>query len=157
VISSSPVDASPVATDDFIAIQRLVHRYADAVVHRDAAQWASCWADDARWELGRGHAVAGKQAIIDLWTNAMNGFSSVVQMVHNGDASTTGDPDRAIGRWYVVERFLLKDGQTGMLLAHYQDEYVRSPTGWLFASRLLQVHYRGAADLSGVFSKEEAD
>lgn len=140
------------STDDFIALQRLVHRYADAVVHRDVTQWASCWADDGRWELGRGHAVVGKAAIVELWTSAMSGFSSVVQMVHNGEASTTGDADRAVGRWYVDERFQLADGQTGMLLAHYQDEYRRSATGWLFTSRLLQVHYRGAPDLTGVFT-----
>jgi ketosteroid isomerase-like protein len=157
VINSLPDEASPVSADDFIAVQRLVHRYADAVVHRDVAQWTSCWADDARWELGRGHAVVGKAAIVELWTGAMSGFASVVQVVHNGDVSTTAEPDRAVGRWYVDERFQLADGQTGMLLAHYDDEYLRWPTGWLFASRRLQVHYRGAADLSGVFTNEATD
>jgi hypothetical protein len=151
MINSSPGTGLPVSTEDFVALQRLVHRYADAVVHRNAAQWASCWAGDAQWDLGRGRKVTGKAAIVDLWSKAMGGFSAVVQMVHNGDASTTGDPDRAVGRWYIDERFLRADGQNGMLLAHYEDEYVRTPAGWLFASRFLEVHYQGAADLSGEF------
>jgi hypothetical protein len=84
MINSSPGTGLPVSTEDYVALQRLVHRYADAVVHRNAAQWASCWADDAHWDLGRGRKVAGKAAIVDLWTMAMGGFSAVVQMVFTG-------------------------------------------------------------------------
>ena len=151
MINSSPGSDLPVSTEDYVALQLLVHRYADAVVHRNAAQWASCWAEDAQWDLGRGRKVVGKVAIVDLWNMAMGGFSAVVQMVHNGGASTTADPDRAVGRWYIDERFLRADGQNGMMLAHYEDEYVRSSTGWLFASRFLDVHYQGPCDLSGEF------
>jgi ketosteroid isomerase-like protein len=151
VINSSPNSVAPVSTDDFVAVQRLLHRYADAVVHRDAAQWASCWADDATWELGPGVEVSGKAAIVDLWSRAMAGFSSVVHMVHNGDVSATDDPDRAVGRWYIDERFRTSDGQSGVVVAHYDDEYRRTDGGWAFTSRVLKVHYRGAADLSGEF------
>jgi hypothetical protein len=51
---------TPVATDDFLAIQRLVHRYVDAVVHRDGVRWGDTWADDATWDLGRGRLVEGQ-------------------------------------------------------------------------------------------------
>lgn len=142
--------------DDVIAIQTLVHRYADAVVHRDATQWGRCWAEDARWDLGRGRLVEGRTAIVDLWLSAMGGFAAVVQTVQNGQAWPVDDSDstatRAAGRWYISERFSRADGTRGILLAHYEDAYVRSDSeGWQFSSRSLQPHYMGAPDLSGDF------
>ena len=141
----------PLATDDFVAVQRLVHRYSEAVVHRDAAQWSSCWAPDAEWDLGGGRKVSGRDDIVALWTRAMGGFSAVVQMVHNGDAWRGDGDGTASGRWFIDERFQRTDGETGMLLAHYDDRYERVGGEWLFSSRFLEVHYRGAADLSGRF------
>jgi hypothetical protein len=151
VINSARDVPAPLPADDLLAVQRLVHRYSDAVVHRDADQWASCWADDAEWDLGRGRQVSGRAAIVDLWTRAMGGFAAVIQMVHNGDAWADADADAATGRWYIDERFQRVDGEVGVLLAHYEDRYVRRDGEWLFASRFLEVHYRGAADLSGEF------
>jgi len=142
--------------DDLIAIQTLVHTYADAVVHRDATQWGRCWAQDARWDLGRGRLVEGRKAIVDLWLSAMGGFAAVVQTVQNGHAWPTVDADAAAssaaGRWYISERFARADGTRGILLAHYEDTYVRSDSeAWQFASRSLQPHYMGPPDLSGDF------
>ena len=33
--------------DHYSEIAMLVHRYADAVVHRNGEQWSSTWAEDA--------------------------------------------------------------------------------------------------------------
>ena len=147
------VTATPVGTDDLVAIQRLVHRYSEAVVLRDGEQWADCWADDAVWDLGRGRPVHGKQAIVEFWRSAMAGMSAVVQMVHNGDADhDTVDEDRAVGRWFIDERYCRANGERGMLLAHYDDAYLRHADGiWRFSSRSLFVHYHGAPDLSAEF------
>lgn len=140
------------AAEDFVAVQRLVHQYADAVVHRDASQWGRCWSEQARWDLGRGRLVEGRDAIVELWLSAMAGFAAVVQTVQNGDAwPAADDADTASGRWYVSERFCRTDGTRGILLAHYDDDYVRTADGWQFASRMLQVHYMGAPDLSADF------
>jgi hypothetical protein len=142
-----------IPTEDFTAIARLVHRYADAVVHRDGVQWASCWADDATWDLGGGRLVEGRRAIVELWYSAMGTMASVVQMVHNGDAEVGDEPDRATGRWYIDERFRRTDGTIGILLAHYDDAYVRSAEhGWQFSRRFLRPHYLGAPDLTAEFT-----
>jgi len=146
---SEPV---PVPTDDFVAIQRLVNRYADAVVHRSAERWGSCWTDDAVWDLGGGRLVEGKEAIVKLWFGAMTGFAAVVQTVNNGDAWVGASRDEATGRWAITERFRRSDGQSGSLMAHYDDTYRRVDGRWLFARRFLQVHYGGPADLSGDFT-----
>ena len=67
-------------------ISDLVHLYADAVVRRDGDQWSATWADDAVWELGQGRRVEGRDAIYELWNNAMDGFVAVVQNVVNSTA-----------------------------------------------------------------------
>ena len=131
------------------AIAELVHTYADAVVRRDGDRWASCWAEDARWVLGPGREVVGREAIVALWHTAMSGFAAVVQLVHNG--SVTLDGDRGEGRWYLSEQFRRADGEAGTLLAHYDDTYVVQGGSWRFASRELVPRYQGPPDLSGRF------
>jgi hypothetical protein len=131
------------------AVAELVHRYADAVVRRDGEQWGRCWADDAHWSLGPGRAVVGREAIVSLWMAAMAGFEAVIQNVYNGEVRFDGE--RGEGRWYIGEHWKRVGGETGILLAHYDDTYVRVGGEWLFADRQLAVHYRGPADLSGTF------
>jgi hypothetical protein len=132
-------------------IAALVHRYADAVVHRNAEQWGSTWAADATWELGRGRRVEGRDAILALWNTAMDGFRAVVQTVANGTAELDEVAGTGSGRWYVHEHWVRTDDSRGILLAHYDDRYVRIDGQWLFASRELAVHYGGPPDLSGTF------
>lgn len=150
--SAGSRSARPVSIDDHVRISRLMNRYADAVVHRDGVQWASCWDDDAVWDLGGGRSVDGKEAIVKLWYAAMGGMSAVVQTVHNGDAwYEDGSTDRAAGRWAISERFLTANGMRALLLAEYLDGFVKRGDEWLFSRRLLRPHYQGPADLSGDF------
>jgi uncharacterized protein (TIGR02246 family) len=131
------------------SIAALVHRYADAVVRRDKTQWAATWALDATWHLGQGRSVVGRDAIVELWVKAMGGFAAVVQMVNNGEVQVDGDT--AAGRWYINEHFSRADGVAGLLLAYYDDTYVRVEGHWLFASRSLVMQYQGPPDLSAPF------
>jgi len=149
------INSDPVSTDDHLAIQRLVHRYADAVVHRDPVQWGSCWAADAAWVLGPGRTANGVDEIVAMWKAAMSGIDAVVQTVDNGDAwYTSADRSTAAGRWYITETFR-RPTSSGILRAHYDDSYVQRDGGWRFANRALQIHYHGPADLSGTFMNTE--
>lgn len=138
-------------------IARLQHRYADAVVRYDGDQWGATWAPDAVWELGPGRRVEGREAIVELWHQAMGGFTAVVQNVLNGDYELDEDAGTGTGRWYIIEHYHRKgdaeqpDGTKGRLLAHYEDRYVRVDGTWLFASRELVQHYNGPVDMSGDF------
>ena len=133
-------------------IAHLVHRYADAVVHADGAAWAATWAPDARWELGGGHGVEGRDQILEFWYQAMSAFDAVVQTVLNGSHDVTEGADRGAGRWYIQEHYARSDGDRGLLLAHYDDNYVHLDGQWFFARRELVVDYGGPTDLSGRFS-----
>jgi hypothetical protein len=130
-------------------IAELVYRYADAVVRRDGDAWGSCWAEDAQWALGGGRDVSGRDAIVELWHQAMGGFDAVVQNVYGGEVHLDGD--RGEGRWYIGEHFRRANGDPGILLANYDDTYVRVDGQWLFASRRLNVQYQGPPDLSATF------
>lgn len=132
-------------------INDLVHRYADAVVHRDADRWSATWSADAVWELGKGRRVEGRDAILALWNSAMDGFSAVVQNVMNGAADLDESAGTGTGRWYILEHWQRVDDSRGILLAYYDDSYVRVDGDWLFASRELVVQYAGPPDLSAPF------
>jgi len=141
-------------------IEDLVHLYADAVVRRDADQWGATWAEDAVWELGKGRRMEGREAIVAFWNTAMDGFNAVVQTVLNGTCSLDGEVGTGTGRWYINEHFQrmpedtdadASSGPTGMLLAYYDDKYVRAGDRWLFTSRELIVQYAGPRDLSAPF------
>jgi hypothetical protein len=83
----------------------------------------------------------------------MSAYASVVQTVQNGTAwQVHGAADHAAGRWYISERTARQDGTRGMLLAHYDDTYVRRDGRWLFAGRVLTVHYTGPPDLTAEFA-----
>jgi hypothetical protein len=133
------------------AIEDLVHHYADAVIHRDAEQWAATWAVDAVWELGKGRRVEGREAILALWNSAMDGFAAVVQNVMNGTTALDESTGTGTGRWYVHEHWRRADDERGIVLAYYDDTYTRVDGAWLFASRELVVQYSGPSDLSGTF------
>jgi len=100
-----------------VEISDLVHRYCDAVVHKNREQWASTWAPDGHWDLGSGRVIDGVDAIADYWVTAVDAFDSVVQLAHNGQATVDGD--RGTGRWYISEHNQRRDGTTGLLLAFY--------------------------------------
>ena len=132
-------------------ITDLTHAYADAVVRRDADQWAGTWAVDAVWELGKGRRVEGRDAIVGLWNGAMDGFKAVVQNVVNSTASLDELAGTGTGRCYIIEHWCRADDSRGMLLAYYDDAYVRVDGKWLFSSRELVIQYGGPTDLSADF------
>jgi hypothetical protein len=133
------------------AITDLTHRYADAVVHRNAELWSATWAPDAVWELGKGRRVEGREAILGLWNSAMDGFKAVVQNVVNSTATLDEAAGTGSGRCYIMEHWWRADDSKGILLAYYDDLYARVDDEWLFASRELVIQYGGPPDLSAPF------
>tara|TARA_B100000029_G_scaffold512355_1_gene608780 strand:+ start:873 stop:1352 length:480 start_codon:yes stop_codon:yes gene_type:complete len=137
--------------DPYSEIAMLVHRYADAVVHRNGQQWSSTWAEDAVWDLGGGRLVEGLDKIKELWYGAMQGFEATIQTVLNGAVEIDPSGGTASGRWYIQEQVVRVNGDRGILLAHYDDMYALTDEGWKFSRRFLQPHYSGSYDLSAEF------
>jgi hypothetical protein len=129
-------------------IAELVHRYCDAVVRQDQEQWGATWSEDSLWDLGPDRIIEGRGPIIAHWLESMAPIEVVVQQASNGEVRSTGET-RAEGRWYITEHIKRRSGELGMLLAWYDDTYVREAGSWLFASRRLTQIYKGPPDLSG--------
>ncbi len=132
-------------------ILNLVHRYSDAVVRYDGEQWGATWAIDAEWTLAPGRELSGRDAIVEFWHKAMQGFEAVIQTTLNGSCELEESSGTGTGRWHIQESFRRKDGTNGILLGHYDDRYVREDGAWKFADRKLVRHYHGAPDLSDEF------
>jgi len=135
---------------DELAIRALVARYADAVCRRDPDAWAATWAPDCRWDLGGGRVTSGRAQTLKLWRSAIAKYEWVGQVVTTGlveaDGDGDGHGDRGRGSWYILEFNHRAQGDATLHLGHYDDEYVRTPDGWLFASRAMHMIYRGAMD-----------
>jgi hypothetical protein len=82
----------------------------------------------------------------------MQKYRVVIQRVLNGEVHFNGN--EANGRWHIQEHFRRSAGDPGILLAHYDDTYVRRNGEWLFASRTLERYYIGPPDLSAPFVHE---
>jgi len=135
---------------DESALTALSLEYADAVRARDAERWAATWTDDARWVLGPGRDVVGREAIVQMWSTSLAKYSIVVQLYL---ASTFDiDGDEATGRCEFQELNVVADGSRHVLAGHYDDTYRRTADGWRFTSRRLTKYYAGPPDLTGQFS-----
>jgi ketosteroid isomerase-like protein len=139
-------------TNTYNEIAMLVHRYADAVVHRNGKQWCSTWTSDAVWDLGGGRLVEGIESIKELWYGAMQSFEATIQTVLNGEVQVDASGNTATGRWYIQEHVVRANGgDRTVLLAHYDDIYRQTEDGWKFTRRFLRPHYNGPYDLSAEF------
>lgn len=134
---------------DEMDIRNLVARYADAVCRRDRDAWAATWATDALWQLPSAPAVRGRDAIVEMWVNAMSNFPFVAQLVYNGTVEVSGQS--ASGRFYITEHLKFADGNGMFNIGVYQDRFVKNTDGWQFAERHYSVLYNdgGAGDMSG--------
>ena len=131
-------------------IAELVHRYCDAVTRQDLERWASCWAADGRWELRADRVATDAESRLAILLHAFGSLEAVVQNALHGSVRREGDA-AASGRWYIVEHLRRASGEPAMLLARYDDRYVREDGGWRFAARTLVPHYQGPPDLTGRF------
>jgi|TARA_B110000261_G_C13058117_1_gene346989 hypothetical protein len=130
-------------------IRSLVEKYADAVCRRDKDDWSSTWCNNSVWNLGSIPPVEGKEAIVNLWVQAMGGFPFVAQLIQNGTVEV--NDNEANGRWYITEHLQFpekdEDGdQTGMFnIGVYQDKYIKENGKWLFSERHYGVIYNDSA------------
>jgi uncharacterized protein (TIGR02246 family) len=137
------------ARSDESALRALSMEYADAVRARDVGRWSATWTADARWVLGPGRDVVGRDAIVEMWRTSIAKYDQVVQLYLSSAFSVEGD--EASGRCELVELNLVADGTRHVLAGHYLDTYRRTSEGWRYTSRQLTKYYTGPPDLSGEF------
>lgn len=124
-VSTGPIE-------DRLALRELHDSYGDAVFRRDANDWGSNWAEDGVWNL-MGQEIKGRTAIVAMWKQAMDGFSSVSFFTQPGVIHIDGD--RASGVVYTHEVLEQKDGKLYRMVGTYADEYVKQNGRWFFSRR----------------------
>jgi uncharacterized protein (TIGR02246 family) len=135
--------------EDELALNKLMARYVDAANRRDGAAWSSTWAEDGRWLL-MGMEITGRENILGLWQQVLEGFEFALLMPASGHFDIDGDT--ATGHWYLQEFTRDLQGEALAALSRYNDSYVKVNGQWLFASREYSFLYRGPADLSGEYT-----
>lgn len=133
--------------EDRLAIRELIDTYSDAVARRDADAWIATWADDATWDL-MGHAVEGREAILQTWLGAMGTFDFVAFYAVPGAIKVDGD--RAEVRVYVSEVLAPNGGGLRRIEGAYEDQCCRINGAWRFASRAYKIlHEETKAEEAG--------
>ncbi len=122
--------------EDRVAIRELNDTYADGVVRKDKATWATVWADKAHWNL-MGHTVDGKEAIVGFWTQAMTNFDAV--SFSCVPCMIAIDGDRATSRVQTQEIMRMADGKTRVVGGLYTDELAKEGGQWRFTSRVFAI------------------
>lgn len=121
--------------EDRVALRELLDTYADAVTRRDAADWGACWTEDAEWSLPdipEVGLVNGREAIVALWSAAMEQFPGLVFRAWPGSIRIAGE--RAEMRSYTCETFE-RDGASVTVLGAYVDLCLKQDGAWKFGRR----------------------
>jgi len=122
--------------EDRLAIRELHDTYSDAVLRVDADDWGSTWAEEAHWNL-MGTPVEGREAIVGLWTQAMQGFKAVSFLSAPSAIEINGDT--AKGRCQTHEIMVMADGTSRAVGGRYDDEFVKRDGKWLYSKRVFVI------------------
>ena len=133
---------NPLTTEDRLALQSLVARYALAVDTGDFEALRAVFVADAELDTGR-----SVRRGVDEIVTAMEGlrrYEATHHLVgqHVLDTDTDTDTDRASGVAYCTAHHLAPNdtGRTDMVMyIRYHDEYRRTSGGWRIATRRLDV------------------
>ena len=117
------------------AIRDLPVRYCDCVWRNDMKGLVNLFAENASFiTQGRERSLTttGRAALLEMYSKAI-GEANPRPYIHNHVVDLKGK-DRGVGRCYVELRGATRNFDwigTGF----YEDEYVKTPDGWKFASR----------------------
>jgi hypothetical protein len=134
-------------TDDdlvYLAITRLIGRYADIATRKAWSEFAPLALPDARFSFDTKDGVVevmGAEAFGEFGAKSLEGFTFYEYIPLNAVVKVDG-PDAARGRAYSFE--VGEDRATGNWATYYgfyHDDYVRTDGEWRFASR----HYQALA------------
>jgi ketosteroid isomerase-like protein len=140
--------SDPQAVADRVEIEGLGGEFTDALMMHDYDRFASLLTPDGAWRIpyinaefvGRDKIRAGVERMQGLW-------DYFVQTTHPGAIQLHGDT--AVGRAYISEFGLMRDGSSQLNYSLYRDRYWRTPHGWKFAERICEVRYFDTSPLAG--------
>ena len=127
--------SQPLTANDDLAIRALLSQLADAQVRRDVRTWLECFADHATIDIGDGACATGREALQALFERRFGSERWTVNSLDIAVFSYASGTNAARGRLTVTERFARRNGSTGSRVIVINDEYARTPRGWLITGR----------------------
>ena len=124
---------------DEVAIQQTLNRYSEGASRRDWDQAVATFVPDGIWEVPAvGARHQGHAAIREAMGGLVSSFAYMVQI--NAPAVITVDGNKAKARTMIREfgKFANRP-QSLEILGIYSDELARTPEGWKFIRRSLDV------------------
>jgi hypothetical protein len=129
--------------EDLVEIRRIVDIYSFSIDAVDKARFVTLFDTDATVTVpGRG-TFTGPAEIVRILEHFEEG--RYLETMHSvSSAMADVDGDQATGQVYGTARHRhLRDGKEfdRIAMLHYHDQYVRTPDGWKFRSRNLNVKW----------------
>lgn len=150
---------------DRAAILDVMKRYARGIKKSDCQLLASCFTDDALLE-SNGQTLVGAKAIEAYYkdwfasTSSGKGMFGMERVVSTpylaSDADIVLDGDRATAESSGLAVHAGKRGEDGLVVvrgAYYEDEFVRTPSGWKFSKRFHGNYWASEFPAKLIFSK----
>jgi ketosteroid isomerase-like protein len=123
---------------DLEELRQLTSRYSDAVDRGDSKRYAETFTEDGvcncdEMDQPSMHGRAAIAAAVDAFVQF---HSHWIHMATNHGITELGS-DRATGWCYFNLQGVTKEGAPTSMIGRYEDTYVKSGDGWLFAERKL--------------------
>ena len=129
--------------EDRAAIQDLRFRYHVAVNEKALEAIPELFTEDAEVHFEGIGAASGRSAIATLYAEVVGQSPFIKQFIHNHVITLDGNV--ATGLSYLDAR-TVRDGESLLVAARFDDRYRRTPDGWRFESLRLRLYF--AAPLS---------
>jgi len=123
---------------DRAEIQDLRFRYHIAVNDGELDGVASLFCDDGEVEFDGIGSARGRAEIEKLYDDVVGGSPFVKQFIHNHAITLHGDT--ATGLSYLDAR-TVTNGESYLVAARFDDDYVREADGWKFRSLRLALYF----------------
>lgn len=125
------------------AIRDLVTRYCHVVWREDFESYPALFTEDGvvRWTNSDQPPVQGRAALREMIEGLVTAHRPR-HFIHNHIVQLLG-PDRATGQCCLEDSVWLDGGVDGLLVAYYEDEYVKLDGEWKFKVRQVTLEYFG--------------
>jgi ketosteroid isomerase-like protein len=115
--------------EDLREIETLRFDYHIAVNERRVAEIASLFSEDGEAHFGEIGSAKGRPAIAEFYREVVGGSPFIKQFIHNHRVEVAGNS--ATGLSYLEAR-TVRDGESIMVAARFDDTYVREGVRWRF-------------------------
>lgn len=145
-VSAQDTRGTALTGQDYAEIEMLMSRYYQALDFEDRDMLESIWTDDAVWGINParqspdGARIEGRDAIVNFNVRRWEARPAEHERRHwQNNIVVTPTADGATARTYVVSFEVSYSPPKPALSGHYDDVLVKTPDGWRFKERIMNL------------------